>query len=642
MKRKLLSLLLSLAMLATTCALAETAPTPDPLPYRSDFSTSADGWYARSAGSATGTVEDGTFVIRGREATWNSPGRDFHLAPGTEHRITVEVMQNEEASTKFILSVAKTTGGNTTYQNLATLAAPKGEWTTLVADYTPAACDVSTLYVETSGSGTVSYAIRNFTVSLKNGHYDMTLPSLKAKYADKFIFGAAVTQSEARSNSTMDFYATQFGIFTHGNELKPDFVLDLAACREAAKTDDTAVAVHFDSALPLLNYCRDHDLKVHGHVLVWHSQTPEAFFHEGYDVSKPLVTREVMLARMESYIRQVLAFVNETYPGVVVSWDVVNEACDDSTGTLRESLWTKVVGQDFVNRAFEYAHKYAPEDVLLCYNDYNTYFEPKLTAICNLVDSLIADGTIDAYGFQMHMDATNPSDEQLKTAIAALASRNIKLRVSELDVGIPDTSEKQLYAQAKRYEDLLQMLEPYTDQLVAVHTWGISDHLSWRAEKHPLLFDINDAPKPAFWALCDPASLPPYVEKTEAIGPGDETLLDSAPQTKCNGFRFWAVYTADNALLVKVHAQDGTVNPEDGITVYAADQVQQIMRTTEGVTKTPPGYTYVFRFEGLDLTQGSVPFDVMVNNKGVLTSWSDPANAETDRLLGQLLLVSAE
>lgn len=638
--RKLLAIALAFMFLFPTVCLAEK--TADFQAYRSDFSKDADGWYARSAGNAVGAVENGVYVITGREASWNSPGRDFDLLPGKEYHINVEVMQQEEEKTSFMVSIAKTTAGVTSYENLVSATGEKGKWVALTVDYTAPACDQYTLYVETSGSGEVSFAIRDFSIALKNAHYDMSLPSLKEKWAEYFDFGTSVVLPEATNKQRMDFYASQFAIITAGNEMKPDSILDVSASRRAAREDDTAVAVHFTNALPMLNYCRDNGIKVHGHVLVWHSQTPEAFFHVGYDTSKPLVTREVMLARLDNYMAQVFAFLNENYPGLVVSWDVVNEAVADGSTELRESLWTQVVGQDFVNQAFKLARKYAAEDTLLFYNDYNTYYEPKLTGICKLVDSLIADGTIDGYGFQMHIDATTQTDAQLQNAIDTLASRSIKLRVSELDVGIPDTTEKQLHAQAKRYADLMEMIKPYAEQFMAVQVWGVSDHLSWRAENNPLLFDRNDQPKYAFWALTDPDKVPEQMEKAFVYGPGDESLLDQIEAVRGRDFKFKAVYTEDNALLVWVMAQDGTRNPEDEITVFVNDQVASVKKMVDDVTKVGGGYSYVFRFENVDLSSGVVGFDVMINNKGQLSSWNDPANATEGRRLGQLTVTNAE
>ena len=332
------------------------------------------------------------------------------------------------------------------------------------------------------------------------------LPSLREIYADQFDFGTAVPRMIAANKSRMDFCATQFVIFTPENELKPDAVLDVTASRKLAKNDQTAVAVHFDSAKPLLDYAKENGLKVHGHVLVWHSQTPDAFFHEGYEVSKPLVSREVMLARLENYIKAVMEYMDANYPGVIVSWDVLNEAVNDGASNLRGSNWLKVIGQDYPARAFEYARKYAPEGTLLFYNDYNTTMEPKQTGIVNLLKTLIAEGNIDGYGFQMHIDADNPSNAKIENAVKRIAALGLKLRVSEMDVGIPNNSEASLANQAKKYADVMRILEQCADQLVAVQVWGVSDNVSWRSAKYPLLFDKNLQPKPAFWAVADPSS----------------------------------------------------------------------------------------------------------------------------------------
>ena len=114
------------------------------------------------------------------------------------------------------------------------------------------------------------------------------LPSLREIYAEKFDIGTAVPRMIAANKSRMDFCATQFVIFTPENELKPDAVLDVTASRALAQEDDTAVAVRFDAAKPLLDYAKENGLKVHGHVLVWHSQTPDAFSTKGTPSASPL------------------------------------------------------------------------------------------------------------------------------------------------------------------------------------------------------------------------------------------------------------------------------------------------------------------------------------------------------------------
>ena len=334
-----------------------------------------------------------------------------------------------------------------------------------------------------------------------------SLPSLKETYAGKFDFGTCLPGSAFSNVKLLTLVKEQFSILTPENELKPDSVLDVAASRELVEEeeDETAVAVHFDAARPLLRFAQSQGLKVHGHVLIWHSQTPEAFFHEGYDIKKPMVDRETMLGRMENYIKEVLTQTEELYPGVIVSWDVVNEAIDDGTNWLRKgSNWYKTVGEDFVVKAFEFARKYAKEGVLLYYNDYNTAYTGKLYGIIKLLNTVIPEGTIDGYGFQMHHTTGQPSTALITTAVEKIAAMGLKLRVSELDVGISKNSETSLNAQAKRYAEMMDLMLRFADQTEAVQVWGVLDNMSWRRDSYPLLFDLRMDPKPAFWACIEP------------------------------------------------------------------------------------------------------------------------------------------
>ena len=333
------------------------------------------------------------------------------------------------------------------------------------------------------------------------------LPSLKEIYAEHFDFGAAAPQSAFRDIGMMRLIKAQFSILTPENELKPDAVLDVSASRKLAEEDETAAAVRFDAAGPLLRFAQSNGLKVHGHVLVWHSQTPEAFFHEGYDASAPVVSRDVMLGRLENYIRGVMTYMEENFPGVVVSWDVLNEAVDDGTGKLRNSRWLEIIGEDYPERAFELARKYAPEGTLLYYNDYNTAAAGKRKGIRSLLDRLAAEGNIDGYGFQMHHSTGFPSLIMIRDALDDIGSLGLKLRVSELDVGTSGNTETAFRTQALFYANLMKLLRSRSGQIEAVQVWGVTDRMSWRAKEYPLLFDGSGNPKPAFWAVADPDSV---------------------------------------------------------------------------------------------------------------------------------------
>ena len=517
MFRKLTSLLLILcAAAAWIIPAAGEAKTV----YVSDFSRDEDGWYGRGAQSFR--TAEGTLRTERRQSDWNSPGRDFDLADGAKYRLSVEVRQDGMDQANFIISVAHSTDGVETYENLARGTAKKGEWKTLTGDYRAGGYDRYVLYVETTGAGTLSYEIRNFTVIAPEGEPEPkptdppmeieaaeNLPSLKEIYAGKFDFGAAVPQQAFSSEKLTDLILQQFSILTPENELKPDSVLDIPGSRRLVEEtgDETQAAVHIDAAAKLLDFAKEHGLKVHGHVLIWHSQTPEVLFHEGYDAEKPPVSREVLLGRMENYIRGVLELTQTQYPGVIVSWDVLNEAIDDGTNTLRNSSWMKIVGKDYPNHAFAFARKYAAEGVKLYYNDYNTANPGKLGGIVKLLKNLIEDGNIDGYGFQMHHSVGQPSMQMIGDAVKTVAELGLSLRVSELDVGTGSNTEAAFRKQARKYADIMKLLLRFSDRFEAVQVWGLNDRMSWRQKDYPLLFDGRNNPKPAFWAVADPDSV---------------------------------------------------------------------------------------------------------------------------------------
>lgn len=518
--KKALLFLLAAVLLLFACVPATAEGQTDV--YRADFSRGVDGWYPRSSGTGRlSLTKDGALLMEGRSADWHSPGRDFDLVEGGYYELSAEVRQTARDSAAFMISVAHSADGMETYENLAHGTAKKGQWTLLKGAYTAGAFEKFILYVETTGAAELSFEMRNFQVTAPKGEPKRkptpapmvieaaeNIPALKDVYAGLFDFGTAAPMNAFLNPAVESFILSQFNILTPENELKPDSVLDVSASRLLAQTDETAAAVRFDAARPLLDFAKKHGLKVHGHVLVWHSQTPEAFFHQGYDSSRPLVSREVMLGRLENYIRGVMTFMEENYPGVVVSWDVVNEAVDDGSGRLRASNWTRVVGQDFVARAFELARKHAPAGTLLYYNDYNTALSPKLEGIEKLLKSLQAEGNIDGYGFQMHHSAGFPSMDQIAACVRRIAALGLRLRVSEMDVGVNNNSEDSFRKQAQKYAQIMRLLRQYADQFEAVQVWGICDSMSWRASSYPLLFDARRNPKPAFWAVADPDSVP--------------------------------------------------------------------------------------------------------------------------------------
>ena len=472
--------------------------------YLSDFTRDLDGWYARSNGTASLEARGDSLAIAGRTADWHSPGRDFALVPGRQYEISALVYQDAAVSVPMMISIAHTLGGEESYENLVRADVRRGEWTKLSAAYIAGSYDRFVLYAETLGAPTLPFLMKEFSVTAPRGNYPLDLPSLKMLYADYFDFGCAVTGREAMNTQLMDFYASQFNIMTPGNELKPDFVLDVAQSRLLAKDDQGQAAIRLDAVKPLLDYAQAHGIKVHGHVLVWHSQTPDAFFREGYSASGLYVSRETMLKRLDNYIRLVFEQTESLYPGLIVSWDVVNEAIDDATGKLRASNWTRVVGEDFVLQAFRIARKYAPEGTALYYNDYSTPYQPKLGGILSLLETLVEEGTIDGHGMQCHYHLGTPSLGQIRNAMDKIIGLGLRLRMSEMDILIDANTPENLARQAQRYGAILALFREYRDHIDAVHTWGVTDNFSWKAGNFPLLFDAKGQSKPAFDAITEP------------------------------------------------------------------------------------------------------------------------------------------
>lgn len=336
------------------------------------------------------------------------------------------------------------------------------------------------------------------------GKWRSDLPSLKDIYKEHFLFGSALAGTELMDMGRLLLCRQQFAILTPGNELKPDAVFDQAVSKKliAETGDETQVAVKLDAARSFLRFCQSSGIPVHGHTLLWHNQTPANFFRLGYNSANELASREIMLGRMENYIKAVMELTESEYPGLIVSWDVVNEVMSDSVSDIRtDVLWYKTVGSDYIEKAFEYARKYARPGVLLCYNDYSTPNPTKLKGIMKLLAKLTQQGTIDCYGFQAHYDTSWPSVSLVESAIRQITSLGLKIRISEMDIKVSSRSEANFNAQARRYKELMDLFMKYENDIIAVQIWGVTDDTSWLASDYPLPFAAFGEPKPAFWAL---------------------------------------------------------------------------------------------------------------------------------------------
>ena len=330
-----------------------------------------------------------------------------------------------------------------------------------------------------------------------------TIQSVLAQHNMKA--GTCLSEQMIRNSKYEEFIKNNYNSITFENHLKPDYILDKNASKEAGD-----LVVEFNATTKaLLQWCSENNMAMRGHTLVWYSQTPSWIFYEDFNTTKGLVSREVMLARMESYIKQVFEKLEDMgYLELFYAYDVVNEAWMED-GSMRDCLWQKTIGDDYLWYAFYYADKYAPEYIDLYYNDYNEQF--KTDTLYDFVQTLVdEDGNylIDGVGFQAHLYTEDSLEDYFKT-VEKIGSTGLKVCLTELDICLgswPDIkppTEENLKAQGQHYYNLLNGLFRLADEgkvtMDSLTYWGFLDQLSWRKERNPLLIGADFTPKYAYY-----------------------------------------------------------------------------------------------------------------------------------------------
>ncbi|RDC56943.1 1,4-beta-xylanase [Pedobacter chinensis] len=274
---------------------------------------------------------------------------------------------------------------------------------------------------------------------------------------------------------------------------------------------------YWKDADSIVNFAVKNGIRIRGHNLCWHEQTPNWLF-KGKDGKE--VTKDVLLQRLKDHITTVVS----RYKGKIYAWDVVNEAIDDDPAKfMRDSKWYQICGEDFIVKAFEYAHAADP-NAKLYYNDYNTERPEKRERIYKLLKSLKDKGVpVDGVGLQAHWSLQEPTEIELSTAIERYSSLGLKIQFTEVDMSIYPweknkrdrkpgesdefTAELQ-QKQAEQYAMVFKLFREYKDVITNVTFWNISDRHSWLDEypvmgrkNYPLLFDTHLQPKKAYWEV---------------------------------------------------------------------------------------------------------------------------------------------
>ena len=369
-----------------------------------------------------------------------------------------------------------------------------------VAEVKEEAATTETEVKEATEQGTTAEQepVAQVTLSLEGG--------LKDVYAQVgMIAGTCLSDPMITQANYTDIITENFNAITLENFMKPDYILD----KNASIAANDLVVNFTPRTTALLDWAKSNGMIVRGHTLIWHSQTPDWIFYDGFDKTKGLVNRDTMLARMESYIKQTFELIDSLgYSDVFYAYDIVNEALNDN-GTYRDSLWKRIIGDDYIWQAFNFADQYAPEHIKLYYNDYNEQF--KTPHFIKLAQSLVDESgrsLIDGIGCQGHLYTQDSIDDYMEM-LQAYKTLGLEVQITELDVSlgawtnILPATEENLVAQGQYYYELVNRIinenAAGTTNVSGITFWGFADKLSWRHDRNPLLFDKDLNPKYAYY-----------------------------------------------------------------------------------------------------------------------------------------------
>lgn len=330
--------------------------------------------------------------------------------------------------------------------------------------------------------------------------------SLKDAYDGYFTVGVAVNQRNVSDSTQIELIKKEFNSITAENDMKPGELHPAEGVWNWERGDKIA------------DFCRKNGIKLRGHCLVWHSQFCDWMFNDKN--GKP-VSKEVFYSRLRDHIHQVV----NRYKDVVYAWDVVNEAMSDAgrgwrghePNPYRESKLYKLCGDEFIAKAFEYAHEADP-DAILFYNDYNAATPIKRDRIYNMVKKMQDAGVpITGIGMQGHYNIYGPSEEDVDSALTKYSDLVDHIHITELDIRCNEEMGGQLRFSrgennaippyiATLHEDqfarIFRVFRKHKDVIDNVTMWNLSDADSWLGvNNHPLLFDENLKPKKAYYAV---------------------------------------------------------------------------------------------------------------------------------------------
>lgn len=676
------------------------------------FGSDTSGWFATTADTAklefvndgNGYDKDGGYVkVTSRSDTWNSLAQDIKakVKNGVKYNFSCWVKLSDEYTGESVVKAGLTiqsdgdNGGEPVYDGWGisgnTVTASKDEWRQIAgsftANWTGELKDLQFKVADETCKNSFYADALSITEDTQDHSIEKDIPSLKDFFKTKdskydFKVGTALTADILGNNNKMELVGKHYNSVTAGNEMKPDYIIKGINDDGSLELDFTIPDKTLDTFWEYNKGKAEKDqIHMRGHVLCWHSQTPEAFFK---DKDGKLLDKEAMNKRLEEYIKAVTGHVQTKYPGLLYCWDVVNEAIvpsDGEPGGLRkenngvETYYHQIYGSsnEYIINAFKYANKYADPSVKLFYNDYGETEKTKMECICNLVDAIkAAEGTrIDGIGMQAHYSMESPGASELYTAITTYARHADEVQVTELDMlasksydGSAAQKEAEQTKQAYRYKEIIDTILKAKDDganITALVFWGVADDDSWLLSpefsqgRHnmPLIFDENLKAKPAYWGIVDPGKLLPAINEADVLhSDNNDWTLATPVSIGTDGNSSMKLLWKDGKLCVQVTVKDSTSDAGDEVKFYL-DKNNSKAENTNGVeiiiVKRPEakasgdGYIVEKEFDIAGKTANDkIGFDVVVTDASSNTAqcWNDlqMKQAERSKYYGTLSL----
>ena len=624
-----------------------------------DFENGQDGWVLREADSTPATLllteteahsPTHAALVTDRDGQGDGIGHDVTglMMPGTAYNITawVKFAAGSPADTLW-LSMRRTNDGADSYDTIGQFSNVSGDaWTQVTATYQMGTADSAFLYFETAyPDGTSApFLVDDILVQEQGGpDWDETLTPLKDTV--DFPVGVAIDSRET-TGAYAGLLQHHFEQITPENHMKPEAWYDA----------DRNFRIHPEAKL-LMDFAAANGIRVYGHTLLWHQQTPEWFFQsdDGTPLTDSPEDQAILSTRLHDHIFNVAQTLSDMYgpfgsaTNPLVAFDVVNEVISDSATPdgLRTSPYYNILGPSYIDDAFNWANQAFNVDhaapgvtrpVALVINDYNTERSDKRARLYALVTDLLNRGIpVDIVGHQFHASLTTPV-QSFDEALTAFGDLPVRQVISELDVmtGTP-VDDAKLIEQGYFYRDAFRVFRAHSDSIFSVTVWGLYDTRSWRSDNAPLLFNGQLTAKPAYFGAVD-ETLPARI-RTALVFQADVPLEAGATSALewqklrlinvGDKFSFQLRWEADH-LSVFVDAKDATPGASDKLTFQVGENTYTFNRDGTGdvsgvVEEVDGGWKAVVHLPLSAAQQGDqVQFDVALTDGANTLGWNDP------------------